>query len=602
MKNEMIMNVTPGETRIARFMDGVLSELAIERESDLQVVGNIYKGRITRVLPGMQAAFVDIGLEKAAFLYVADIVPDLFEGIGDDEEELEADGPEVAAPFVPDADADLNEIVDQNDTQGSQETAQDEAVDFEGAESEEVQLAPQEEATKSEQQRGDSRSQNSRGGRQGRHNNSRNAPGNSRGARKPRPRRAPLPKIEDIVREGQEIVVQVAKEPIRTKGARITSHISLPGRYLVYMPTVTHVGVSRRIQSFEERNRLKDILNKHRPASGGFIARTNCIGATEEKLVEDMKSLQEIWQKIFDRQEKSKSPSRLYEDLDIVLRAVRDNFSEEIDRLVIDSKEDFEKVVDYVTRFMPELVSRIQFYDKDTPLFDVYGLENEIHRALSRKVWLPSGGYLIVDSSEALTAIDVNTGKFVGKKSFDDTIVITNLEAVEEIAYQLKLRSIGGIIILDLIDMTRYSDRMKVYNALRNALKKDRLKTTISKISDLGLIEMTRKRTRDSLTQMLSETCVHCHGTGFVKTPTTVAFEVFREVKRVYTSITSRSLLIRVHPRVAKILFNEGRAWLDQLEAKLAKRIVVETDEVFDVDHYEIRGRELAQQQEPRAS
>ena len=597
------MNVTPGETRIARFMDGVLSELAIERESDLQVVGNIYKGRITRVLPGMQAAFVDIGLEKAAFLYVADIVPDLFEGIGDDDEEAEVEGPEAAAPYVPDADSGLNEIVDQNEAQDSQDLAQqDEAADFEAADVEEAS-AP-EEAAKSEQPRGDSRGQNSRGsGRDGgRNNNSRSAPNNSRGARKPRPRRAPLPKIEDIVREGQEIVVQVAKEPIRTKGARITSHISLPGRYLVYMPTVTHVGVSRRIQSFEERNRLKDILNKHRPATGGFIARTNCIGATEEKLVEDMKSLQEIWQKIFDRQEKSKSPSRLYEDLDIVLRAVRDNFSEEIDRLVIDSKEDFDKVVDYVQRFMPDLVSRVQFYDKDTPLFDVYGLENEIHRALSRKVWLQSGGYLIVDSSEALTAIDVNTGKFVGKKSFDDTIVITNLEAVEEIAYQLKLRSIGGIIILDLIDMTRYSDRMKVYNALRNALKKDRLKTTISKISDLGLIEMTRKRTRDSLTQMLSETCVQCHGTGFVKTPTTVAFEVFREVKRVYASITSRSLLIRVHPRVAKVLFNEGRAWLEQLEAKLAKRIVVETDDVFDVDHYEIRGRDLAQQQEPRAS
>lgn len=541
MSSEMIMNVTPGETRLARFLDGVLSELAIERDSDVQVVGNIYKGRITRVLPGMQAAFVDIGLEKAAFLYVADIVSDLFEGINDDDLEVDA-------------------------------------AEEDDSESEELLESESQDEDKSEEKSADAK---------GRYKNRPRKPSRRRS------RRAPLPKIENVVKEGQEIVVQVAKEPIRTKGARITSHISLPGRYLVYMPTVNHVGVSRRIQSYEERNRLKGILSQNKPTTGGFIARTNCVGASEEKLIEDMKALQETWQTIYEKQEKSKPPSLLYEDLDIVLRAVRDNFSEEVDRLVIDSKEDFDNIVSYVEKFMPELVSRIHFYDKETPLFDVYGLEHEIQRALSRKVWLKSGGYLIIDSSEALTAIDVNTGKFVGKKSFDETIMKTNLEAIEEIAYQLKLRSIGGIVILDLIDMARYSDRMKVYHALRHALKKDRVKTTLSKISDLGLIEMTRKRTRDSLTQMLSETCSHCHGTGFVKTPTTVAFEVFREIKRVYGSITSRSLLVRVNARVSKILFNEGREWLEQLEKRLGKRIVIEAEEKFDVTQFEIRGRDL---------
>lgn len=553
MSNEMIMNVTPGETRIARFENGVMSELTIERDSDLQVAGNIYLGRIARVLPGMQAAFVDIGLEKAAFLYVADVVPDLFEGIGDD---------------------DLDEVGKNGDSAQSGE-------DDNGQEA-----GPEGDAQASES------SENQNAAPQG----SRGKPKFSK--RPPRRQRGPLPRIEDVVKEGQTIVVQIAKEPIRTKGARITSHISLPGRYLVYMPTVGHVGVSRRISSFEERARLKEILHRHKPASGGFIARTGSTGATEEKLVEDMKNLIETWQQIYAKKEKSRPPAVLHTDLDIVLRAVRDNLSADIDRLVIDSREDHEHVLRFVEKNMPELKNRVQLYDKDTPLFDVYGIENEITRALGKKVWLKSGGYLIIDSSEALTAIDVNTGKFVGKKDFDETIMTTNLEAVDEIAYQLKLRSIGGIIILDFIDMTRYSDRARVYQALKEALRKDRVKTTISKISDLGLIEMTRKRTRDSLTQNLSETCHYCNGTGFVKTPITVAFEVFREIRRMYTAITNRQVLVKTHPRVAKILFNEGRERLEQLETRIQKRIVIETDEKMHLEEFQIRGREMPVQQQ----
>lgn len=564
MSNEIVMNVTPGETRIARFEDGVMTELAIERDSDVQVAGNIYLGRITRVLPGMQAAFVDIGLEKAAFLYVADVVPDLFEGIQDE-----------------DIDEDAKPSEGGTSEEGGVENGEsDGEAQVEDGEGQQPQQAKQ-------------------GGRTA---NAKNG-GKNYSRRPPRRSRGPLPRIEDVVKEGQTIVVQIAKEPIRTKGARITSHISLPGRYLVYMPTVNHIGVSRRISSFDERRRLKEILNKNKPASGGFIARTSSVGAPEDKIAEDIKNLTETWQKIYEKQEKSKPPAILYTDLDIVLRAVRDNMSADIDRLVIDSKEDYDHVMGFIDKNMPELKSRVEHYDKDTPLFDLYGIENEITRALGKKVWLKSGGYLIIDSSEALTAIDVNTGKFVGKKDFDETIMTTNLEAVDEITYQLKLRSIGGIIILDFIDMTRYSDRMRVYHTLKDALRRDRVKTTISKISDLGLIEMTRKRTRDSLTQMLSEPCSHCNGTGHVKTPITVAFEVFREIRRVYTGITSKSVLVTTHPRVSKVLFNEGRERLEQLENRIQKRIVIETDEKFHLERFEIRGREMqAPQRSERAS
>lgn len=552
MSNEIVMNVTPGETRIARFEDGVMTELAIERDSDVQVAGNIYLGRITRVLPGMQAAFVDIGLEKAAFLYVADVVPDLFEGIQD--EDIDEDG--------------------KSGESSGEEAAADSEVGEGEASPAENQNAP---AGKTAQAQ--------RGGK--------------RFSRRPMRRRGPLPRIEDVVKEGQTIVVQIAKEPIRTKGARITSHISLPGRYLVYMPTVNHIGVSRRISSYEERMRLKDILNRNRPPTGGFIARTSSVGAPEDKIIEDIKNLIQTWQEIFQKQEKSRPPATLYTDLDIVLRAVRDNLSVDVDRLVIDSKEDYDHVMAFVDKNMPELKSHVQHYDKDTPLFDVYGIENEINRALGKKVWLKSGGYIIIDSSEALTAIDVNTGKFVGKRDFDETIMTTNLEAVDEITYQLKLRSIGGIIILDLIDMVRFADRTRVYHALKDALRRDRVKTTISKISDLGLIEMTRKRTRDSLTQMLSEPCVHCNGTGFIKTPITVAFEIFREIRRAYGAITSKSILVKSSPRVAKVLFNEGRARLEQLEARVKKRIVIETDEKFHLEQFEIRGRDMQVLQRP---
>lgn len=668
------MNVTPGETRIARLEGGVLSELMIERDNDVQVAGNIYLGKITRVLPGMQAAFVDIGLEKAAFLYVADIVPDLFDDLGDEDDEDDEtetenqdsksnsknhngrnnrrgsskryeskrsqnsrdndksevktseetkENNEVHSKSNTDSSSTgeniANQEEDQNQDKNTKKNKEPESQKAESAQEVSETTPSKAEDKKSEKETSDASTEKNLSSKENKNSEeneklsseeqeSSNKNGSSRpkyqraekrynnGARKKRfnnrRRRAPLPKIEDVVKEGQEIVVQIAKEPIRTKGARITSHVSLPGRYLVYMPTVSHVGVSRRIGSYEERKRLKEILYRNKPSSGGFIARTNAIGATEEKLVEDMENLKATWQKIYDKKEKSSPPSLIHADMDIVLRAVRDNFSVDIDRLVLDSEEDYNRVIEFVDKNMPELKSRVELYDKNTPIFDVYGIETEINRALAKKVWLKSGGYIIIDTSEALTAIDVNTGRFVGKQNFDETITTTNLEAVDEITYQLKLRSIGGIIIIDFIDMNRYSHRMKVYHALKDALRKDKVKTTISKISDLGLIEMTRKRTRDSLTQELSETCPHCHGTGFVKTPITVAFEIFREIRRVHEGISSRSLLVTTHPRVAKIFFNEGRERLDLLEKRIGKRIAIETNDTYHLEHFEIKGKD----------
>lgn len=509
MSNELIVNVTPGEARIARLVDGEVSELFIERTEEQQVVGNIYKGVVTRVLPGMQAAFVDIGLERAAFLYVTDVLPDLFEGRDDGDDEEEEEKKEEGKPSY-----------------------------------------------------------------------------------SPRRYRAPIPRIENVIKEGQSLVVQVAKQPIRTKGARITCHISFPGRYTVYMPTVDHVGVSRRVGSFEERKRLKEILAKYKPAKGGHIARTVSFGANEEQLARDMKNLEGLWQGVADKQDKAKPPALLYQDLGLVLRSVRDFMSDEVDRLLIDSKEDYEEVKKFMEKFMPDLSSRLQLYDKDVPIFDVYGIETEINRALSKKVWLKSGGYLIIDQSEALTAIDINTGRFVGRDDFEETILQTNLEAAKEIAYQLRLRNLGGIIIIDFIDMERYSNRQKVFYALKDELKKDKVKTTITKISELGLVEMTRKRTSDSLTQLLSETCYTCHGKGHIKTSTTVAFELFREMKRTLPHLNGRSVKAYVHPSVARVLFNEARDRLDFMEKRYGKRIAVEPVETFHLEHFEIGMRE----------
>ena len=351
----------------------------------------------------------------------------------------------------------------------------------------------------------------------------------------PKRKRSHANQIEDLLQEGQEILVQVSKEPISTKGARVTTYISIPGRYLVMMPGVNHIGVSRRIENVEERKRLREIVSRLRKPNTGYIIRTASQGRSEEEFTADIEFLSRLWENIQKKKERASAPALLHNELDLVFRVIRDAFTRDVDRMVIDSEEEYQRVREFVDSYIPGLGRRVKPYDGDEPIFEHYGVEIEISRALGRKVWLKSGGYIIIDQTEALTTIDVNTGRYVGKRSLEDTILKTNLEAVREIAYQLRLRNIGGIIILDFIDMEREDNRRKVYSALQEALSNDKAKTTISHISPIGLIEMTRKRIRESLGRTLCEPCPYCDGRGYVKSARTICYEVFREIRRSFS-------------------------------------------------------------------
>ena len=500
MANELVINTTPHETRIALIENGTIAELYIERSRVKGIVGNIYKGRVIRVLPGMQAAFVDIGLEKAAFLYVADV----FEAIEDYES-----------------------FMDGNDKKEEQLDEDGQAIN-------------------------------------------------------------PMHPIEELLQEGQEILVQVSKEPIGTKGARITAHISLPGRHLVYMPTVDHVGVSRRIENEEERERLKEIVERVKPTSGGFIVRTVSEGKSEEDLLTDMQYLTMLWEEIVKKNEKAHAPCLIHSDLDVTQKVVRDILTEDVDRIVVDCKPEYDKIVQFISTFMPKIKYSIELYEENEPIFDHFGLEVEISRALGRKVWLKSGGYIIIEQTEALTAIDVNTGRYVGKHNLEDTILKTNLEAVKEIAYQLRLRNIGGIIIIDFIDMEKEVNREKVFTALEEALKADKSKTNILKMSDLGLVEMTRKRVRESIGRLMCEPCPYCEGLGYVKSKTTVCQEIFRELRREMLGLRGTKVMLTVHPQVADLLYDEERRGLEDLEKRFKKRITVRAKPGFHQEQFEI--------------
>ncbi len=474
MSNALVINSTLTETRVALIENDAVVELYIERKKDRGIVSNIYKGKVVRVLPGMQAAFVDIGLGKAAFLYVTDVYDDF------DEFDMIMKANSVNGDNIP--------IPIEN-----------EAV------AEKPHLAVQ---------------------------------------------------IEDVLREGQEILVQVSKEPIGTKGARITSHISLPGRYLVYLPTVNHIGISRRIEDEGERQRLKEIVQEIRAPGAGYIIRTVSDGETEEELKADMGFLHKMWSSIQLKRESASATCILHNDLNITLRVIRDLFTKDIDRVVIDNEEEYKNVLEFVDAFMPSLQSYVEYYDKDEPIFDAYGIEVEIARALGRKVWLKSGGYITIEVTEALVAIDVNTGKYVGKGKLEDTILKTNLEAVKEIAYQLRLRNIGGIIIIDFIDMEKEINKEKVFQALSEALRKDRTKTNILKISELGLVEMTRKRVRENITRILCEPCFYCEGKGYLKSNMTICYEIIREIKRDISGIKLNRILVNAHPDIADLLYD----------------------------------------------
>ncbi|MCC6276934.1 MAG: Rne/Rng family ribonuclease [Oligoflexia bacterium] len=495
--SELIINATTVETRVALVENGVISDLVIEREKERGLVGNVFKGRVVRVLPGMQACFVDIGLDRAAFLYVGDVLG----GVAD--------------------------AVDMFDEDG--------LVKVEG-----VNRAP------------------------------------------------PKVPIQDVVKEGQLMLVQVAKDPIGTKGARLTMHISLPGRYLVYMPTVSHLGVSRRIEQEEERARLKDIVQQLKPDEGGFIVRTACEGASQKDIKNDIEYLTKLWKEIHKAYDKQNGPGNIHMDLDVELRAIRDLFDDNVKRVIVDDPKIHKKVLKFFNQFLPKFKSNIELYAGAGPIFDHFGIELEISRALGRKVWLKSGGYIIVDEAEALVAIDVNTGRYVGKRNLEDTIIKTNLEAVKEIAYQLRLRNCGGIIILDFIDMEKESNREKVLESLKEELAKDRAKTNVLTMSSLGLVEMTRKRTRESLVRTLCEPCSYCDGKGYLKSKTTICYEIFRELAREAKVKEATSSQVHVHPDIADWLYSEEREMLEETEEYLGRPISIKTEEGFHLEQFEV--------------
>jgi len=399
--------------------------------------------------------------------------------------------------------------------------------------------------------------------------------------------------IREVVKEGQEIIVQVTKDPIGTKGARCSSHISLPGRYVVYLPTVDHIGISKRIGSDKERARLREAIEAMKPPSGGLIVRTVAEGLTKKGLKQDVGYLVRLWGEIAKKREGARAPTVLSSELDLVLKVARDLFTDEVDEVVIDDKEQYTRLCRFVEMFAPDRVKDVKFYDEEEPIFDEYGIEDEIGRALSRKVPLPSGGYLIIDQAEALTAIDVNTGRFVGKgsKDMEETILKTNLEAVHEIAYQLRFRNIGGLIILDLIDMEQHKNREKVRRTLEELLQKDKAKTTLNRISELGLIEMTRKRTRESLGRLMHEPCFYCDGTGQLQSKETVAYEILRELRRKRSTLPGYSVIINAHPAVADVLTSTEKAAVQDAENKYMRKIIVTPRKEYHLEQFDLQGK-----------
>ena len=486
MSAELIINVTPAETRVALVENGILQEVHVERQSRRGIVGNIYKGKVSRVLPGMQAAFVDIGGERAAFLHASDIVPH-------------------------------TECVDTK-----------EQAHFQA--------------------------------------------GN----------------IAELVRQGQDIVVQVVKDPLGTKGARLTTDITLPSRYLVFMPGSAYVGVSQRIDSEQERDRLKQIVGSYVDEQGGYIIRTAAESVGESELAQDAAFLNRLWRKIQERRSKYSACSMLYEDLGLSCRIVRDFVGTELDRIRIDSRSACETLGGFVEEFVPELAGKIEYYQGEAPIFDLYDVENEIQRALDRKVELKSGGYLIIDQTEAMTTVDINTGAFVGHRNLEETIFNTNTEATQAIARQLRLRNLGGIIIIDFIDMYDADHKRRVLHSLEMALAKDRAKTNVNGFSQLGLVEMTRKRTRESLEHVLCGACPECNGRARVKTVETVCYEILREITRVNKAYDADKFVVYAALAVASALQEDQSHMLAELEVFIGKQVKVSSEPLYNQEQFDV--------------
>ncbi len=621
MKREIVINASALEVRVALLEDGSLTELYLERQQHRGLAGNIYKGKVTRVLPGMQAAFVDIGLEKAGFLHVSDFHDDvqavgsIAEVIGEDDVEtypVDGDGADEARS--PQDLQELAELEEFEEPPEPQNGRQDERHDERQTPRQSARQASQRDAARDVREaaptadrgvgdeavalaEGEGEAATAAAGEAAaapgtKHRRSRRRRRRGGKAHKRRPRvheqRSRLP-IEQQLHRNQEIIVQIAKEPMGTKGARLTSSISLPGRHLVYMPTSGHVGVSRRIGSAEERARLRTAVKELGRVQGGFIVRTACEGVSKREIQRDANFLTRLWGSVLSKNETSPPASILYSDLDVALRTVRDLFSSEIDKLWCDDPETYERIVQFVQHYMPRLRARLTMYEGAEPIFDHFKIEPQIERALDRKVWLKSGGYLVFDQAEALTAIDVNTGRFVGKTNQDETVLRTNLEAAEEVVKQLRLRNIGGIIIVDFIDMAREPDRKKVSDVLREAQRRDKARTSALKISELGLVQMTRKRTRESLEELLTDACPHCEGRRVVKSVPTLAAEVLRGVHREARRRSGDDmLLVKVHPGVARYLYDHGARDLEALERRVGIKIVLRAMESLAPGSFEL--------------
>lgn len=508
MTKEMIISSNGHETTVAILEDDLVAEIFVERERQRAVVGNVYKGRVSKVLPGMQSSFIQLGLERDGFLYVGDVIDTL-----DEFEKLEAGDDEGSTGSPPRGDKDRN---------------------------------------------------------------------------------APQPKIEELLKEGQEILVQVVKEPLGTKGARLTSHVTMAGRFLVFMPTVDHVGISRKIDSREERGRLRGIVREFREAhgfTGGVIIRTAAAGRPKDDIVSDLESFHKIWTEIRHRMETSRAPAVVYQEQSLVAKLLRDFLTEEFQAIRIDNPQEYQRALELVERIMPNLAPRVKLYSKPYPIFDEYGVQAEIDRALKSKVWLKSGGSIVINQTEALVAIDVNTGRYVGKKTsgrLEDTIVKTNLEAVKEIVRQIRLRDLGGIIVLDLIDMEEKKNRQKILQAVEQELKKDRSPSKALQVSDFGLIIITRKRVKQSLERVLTEPCPYCSGTGVIKSTSTICYEILSEVRKVGPDLNGHRLLLRVNPDIARALKEEENAVLADLRQSIGKDVTIKPDiqlhhEQFDV-------------------
>ncbi len=521
MKKQLFINQTLSECRAALVENGeILDFLMVRGEQNREnhpSLGNIYLGKVLRVLPGMQSAFVDIGHSKAAFLYVDDAyIPTL-----DEQREI--------------AEKTKRELEGQREKMG--------------------EVIPDEFSTLSD------------------HVNMRFRPDVS---------------IESFLKEGDEILVQVAKEPISTKGPRVTRHITLAGRHVVYMPLIEHTGVSRRIENDKERDRLKEILETIRPEGKGVIARTVAEGQSYKTLKQDYNMLHRIWKDIQKSSEGLKAPKLCYKDLNFIHKVLRDITDEDVEEILVDSKNNLKEVEKFTSKFLPNFKGKVEFYEDDIPLFEKFSLDMEIERGLSNKVFLRSGGSLNIDQTEALVSIDVNTGKFVGRKTLEETILRTNLEAVKEIAYQLRLRNCGGIIIIDFIDMEKEDHREQVYSSLLEHLKRDRSKTNVLPISGLGLVEMTRKRTRDTLTRLMCNSCPYCEGTGSVKSVTTVCYELIRELIKALKKTQRDKINIYAHPEVTARLCSDDMDMVDTLENTFGKQIAIRSENNYHVEQYEI--------------